>query len=75
MFSKPAQLNADWPGEHPDLSTSRVPCHLYNIGNSNPVNLLTCIEILEKCLNKEAIKNFLPLQPGDVSELMRVFLI
>lgn len=68
LFSKPAQLNADWSGEHPDLSTSRAPHRLYNTGNNYSVNLLTCIEILEKCLNKEAIKNFLPLQPGDVPD-------
>jgi UDP-glucuronate 4-epimerase len=41
---------------------------VYNIGNNNPVELLQFIEIIEKNLGKEAKKNFLPLQDGDVPE-------
>ncbi|ACK67828.1 NAD-dependent epimerase/dehydratase [Rippkaea orientalis PCC 8801] len=43
-----------------------VPYKVYNIGNNQPVELLKFIEILETCLGKKAIKNFLPMQPGDV---------
>lgn len=68
VIDRPPQANTDWSGYNPDPGTSRAPYRLYNIGNNNPVNLLTFIEILEKCLNKEAIKNFLPLQPGDVPD-------
>src|SRR5690606_20065331 len=39
---------------------------LYNIGNGNPVKLLDFIEAIEKCLGKKAIKEMLPMQPGDV---------
>ena len=39
---------------------------VFNIGNHEPVELLTFIQILEKALGREAIKNFLPMQPGDV---------
>ncbi len=53
---------------------------IYNIGNSHPEQLLTFVETLEKHLGKTAIKNLLPLQPGDVqdtyadvSDLMRDF--
>ncbi|MCW6037582.1 NAD-dependent epimerase [Spirulina subsalsa FACHB-351] len=45
---------------------SHAPYKIYNIGNNKPVELLTMIEILETCLSKTAIKNMLPMQPGDV---------
>lgn len=45
---------------------SNAPYKIYNIGNNQPVELLTMIEILEDCLGKKAIKNMLPMQPGDV---------
>jgi UDP-glucuronate 4-epimerase len=49
------------------LDTSEgVPYKVYNIGNNQPVELMRFIEILENCLGKKAIKNFLPMQPGDV---------
>ena len=68
VIDKPAQVNPSWAGENPDPGTSLAPYRIYNIGNNNPVNLLTFIETLEKCLGKEAIKNLLPLQPGDVPD-------
>lgn len=68
VIDKPARINRDWSGKSPDSGTSQAPYRLYNIGNNNPVHLLTFIEILEKCLGKEAIKNLLPLQPGDVPD-------
>jgi UDP-glucuronate 4-epimerase len=45
---------------------SQAAYKLYNIGNNNPVELLTFIETIEAALGKTAIKNFLPMQPGDV---------
>lgn len=39
---------------------------VYNIGNNKPEKLMYFIEVLEKCLGKEAKKEFLPMQPGDV---------
>ncbi len=49
-----------------DPNRSKAPYRLYNIGNSQPIELLTFIETLEICLGKTANKNFLPLQAGDV---------
>ncbi|MCS7030216.1 MAG: NAD-dependent epimerase [Gloeomargarita sp. SKYG116] len=49
---------------HPGVSVA--PYRLYNIGNHRPVKLLYFIEVLEQALGRTAIKNFLPLQPGDV---------
>lgn len=40
---------------------------LYNIGNSNPVELLDFVSLIEKNLNMKSIKNMLPIQPGDVA--------
>lgn len=68
VIDNPAQINTAWTGDKPDAGTSLAPYRLYNIGNNNPVNLLTFIETLEKCLGKEARKNYLPLQPGDVPD-------
>lgn len=68
VIDQPAQVNAGWAGEHPDPATSFAPYRLYNIGNNNPVDLLMFIETLEKCLGKKAIKDFLPMQPGDVPD-------
>jgi UDP-glucuronate 4-epimerase len=58
--------NPAWSGDSPDPGTSRAPYRLYNIGNNNPVDLLRFIEVLEGALGREAIKNLLPLQAGDV---------
>lgn len=68
VIDQPAQANAGWASENPDPASSFAPYRLYNIGSNNPVHLLTFIETLEKCLGKEAIKNLLPLQPGDVPD-------
>jgi UDP-glucuronate 4-epimerase len=46
--------------------TEQAPYKLYNIGNNNPVELLTFIEVIEEAMGKTAQKNFLPIQPGDV---------
>lgn len=58
--------NPDWNPLRPDPSGSYAPYRLFNIGNHQPVELLRFIEVLEEKLGKKAIKNFLPLQPGDV---------
>lgn len=63
----PPTGNEDWSGEKPDPSTSKAPYTIYNIGNNAPVKLMDFVAIIEKCLGKEAEKNFMPMQPGDVS--------
>lgn len=62
----PAQPNPTWDGAHPDPSSSPAPYRLYNIGNSRPVKLLDFIEAIEQKTGKTAVKNLLPIQPGDV---------
>jgi UDP-glucuronate 4-epimerase len=61
-----AEANESWSGDNPDSATSLAPFKLYNIGSNNPIQLMRYIEILEECLGKSAIKNMLPMQPGDV---------
>jgi len=63
-----ASPNSEWSAEDPDPGTSFAPYRIYNIGNSQPVELLRYIEVLEDCLGKKAEKNLLPLQPGDVPD-------
>jgi UDP-glucuronate 4-epimerase len=55
-----------WDSAKPDSASSYAPYRLYNIGNNNPVELLRFIEIIEECLGRKAVKNLLPIQPGDV---------
>ena len=50
----------------PQSQTRSAPYKIYNIGNNQPVELGRFIEVLETCLGKQAIKNYLPMQPGDV---------
>ncbi len=61
-----ATPNPDWNGNNPDPGTSFAPYRIYNIGNNNPVQLMSFIETIEDCIGKKAEKNFLPMQPGDV---------
>jgi len=60
--------NPAWSGDAPDSATSSAPYRLYNIGNNQPVELMHYIEVLERCLGREAEKELLPLQPGDVPD-------
>ena len=66
VLDSPAKRNDLWKGESPIPSSSTAPWKIYNIGNSNPVELLKCIKYLELKLGLEAKKELLPLQDGDV---------
>ena len=55
-----------WNGAHPSPATSAAPYRLYNIGNANPTELMTLIACIERATGREAIKRYLPMQPGDV---------
>jgi UDP-glucuronate 4-epimerase len=65
---RPAQPNNDWDSDAPDPASSKAPYRLYNIGNNQPVELMTYIRTLEECLGKKAEMNLLPLQAGDVPD-------
>ena len=61
-----SRSNKDWSGKTPDPSSSQAPYKVYNIGNSSPVNLMDFVGAIEKAIGKEAKKEYLPMQPGDV---------
>ena len=66
VLDKPASANANFDPNVPDPATSASPYRIFNIGNGNPVPLMDYIGALEQALGIEAIKDFLPIQPGDV---------
>jgi len=66
VTDKIPEPNPQWTGDSPDPATSFKPYRIYNIGNNAPVRLMDFVEAIEKALGKEAIKNFMPMQAGDV---------
>jgi UDP-glucuronate 4-epimerase len=60
------KADPEWRSDRPNPSSSCVPYKLYNIGNNAPVALMDYIGAVEKAIGKEAIKEYLPMQPGDV---------
>ncbi|MGN7610554.1 NAD-dependent epimerase [Magnetococcales bacterium HHB-1] len=66
VLDRTPQGDENWDGKKPNPATSPAPYRLYNIGNHEPVPLMTYIETLEWALGKTAEKNMLPMQPGDV---------
>jgi UDP-glucuronate 4-epimerase len=66
VLDRVPQPNPTWDAAKSDPSTSRAPYRVYNIGNNNPVELTVLIELLEKYLGRQATKNLIEMQPGDV---------
>jgi UDP-glucuronate 4-epimerase len=60
--------NPAWSGDAPDPATSSAPWHLYNIGNSHPVEVTEVVRLIEEVIGKSAVRELLPMQPGDVQE-------
>ena len=63
---KPATTNSEFDPLHPDPATAAAPHRVFNIGNSQPTELLRFIEVMEQALGREAQKDLQPMQPGDV---------
>jgi len=68
VIDSPASSDTNWEGENPDPASSSAPYKIYNIGNSNPVNLLDFIKSIEEEIGTTIEKKFLPIQPGDVAK-------
>jgi UDP-glucuronate 4-epimerase len=66
LIDHPPQGNPAWSGARPDPATSAAPWKIYNIGNNRPEELLHVVSLLEKEFGRTAIKEMLPMQPGDV---------
>lgn len=66
VIKNPPQADKNWNAETTDPSTSSAPYKIYNIGNNQRVKLMSFIKEIENQLEKKAILNLLPMQPGDV---------
>ena len=67
ILNKPATIDALFDPMNPNPSTSWAPHRIFNIGNSNPINLEEYINAIENSLGKKAIREYVKMQPGDVS--------
>jgi UDP-glucuronate 4-epimerase len=68
IVPKPPAPNPAWSGDAPDPATSAAPWHVYNIGNSQPVEVPEVVRLIEQAVGKPAVRELLPMQPGDVPE-------
>ena len=66
LLDLPAEANPVWSSDDPKPSSSAAPYRVLNIGGGESVELNRFVEIIEACLGKKAIRELLPLQPGDV---------
>ncbi|MDD4199536.1 MAG: NAD-dependent epimerase [Paludibacter sp.] len=66
VINTPPQPAANWNPISPDPASSAAPFKIYNIGNSSPVRLMDYIETMEQAFDKKAVKEYLPMQAGDV---------
>ena len=78
VLANPAEPDPEWTGQCPDPGSSSSPYRIYNIGNPNVIELDYFLSLLEDLLGKKAVREDLPIRPGDfsdnaadVSELMR----
>lgn len=68
VIDKIPVANPDWDNLKMDPASSVAPYAIYNIGNQHPVTLMEYIAAFERAIGKEAQKEYLPMQAGDVQE-------
>jgi UDP-glucuronate 4-epimerase len=68
LIMRPAQGDPGWSGRSPGAATSSAPWRVYNLGSHNPVELEHVVRLIEAATGRAAIREFLPMQPGDVEE-------
>jgi len=66
VIENPCKANSEWTGKQPDPSSSSAPYKIYNIGNSQPIELMAFIKAIEEAAGLEILKDFQPIQLGDV---------
>jgi len=66
LVERAPEPNPNWSGDAPDPGSSTAPWRVYNIGNNSPVELLEVVGLLEEAIGKKAVRELLPMQPGDV---------
>ncbi len=67
VLDRPPQAQADFDRQNPSAASSWAPYRVFNIGNSEPVPLMTFIQTLETALNRQARLDLQPMAPGDVA--------
>ena len=65
---KPAIPNTSFNTSNPEASSSFAPHKILNVGNGSSINLMHFIQLLENQFNKKVIKDFQPIQPGEVED-------
>lgn len=60
------QPQKNWDAANADPASSKAPYRIYNVGNQHPTRLMDYISCIEQTIGREARKEFLPMQPGDV---------
>lgn len=68
LVDRPATADANWSGAAPNPATSFAPWRVYNVGNHTPVEVTELVRLIEEQVGKKAIREFLPMQPGDAPE-------
>jgi len=68
LVDRPPAGNPAWSGDTPDPATSSAPWRIYNIGNSQSIELTEFVGLIEQAVGKPAIRELAPTQPGDVLE-------
>ena len=68
VSDSPAAPDPSWRGDAPDPATSNAPFRIYNIGNNKPVELLEYVAAIEEATGRKSIREYLPMQPGDVPD-------
>jgi UDP-glucuronate 4-epimerase len=68
LIGQPPAGDPQWSGATPDPATSSVPWRIYNIGGNRTVEVARVVELLEEAFGRKAIRDYLPMQPGDVPE-------
>jgi len=66
VLDKPATPHPDYDPLNPDPATSSAPYRVFNIGNNRPMPLMDYIDAIESAVGRSAVKNYLPMQAGDV---------
>jgi UDP-glucuronate 4-epimerase len=68
LLRRPPAPNPIWSTDAPDPATSLAPWQIYNIGNSQPVEVIEVVRLIEEAVGKPAVRELLPMQPGDVPQ-------
>jgi UDP-glucuronate 4-epimerase len=68
LLPNPPEPNVAWSGSAPDPASSYAAWRIYNVGNNAPVELTELVRLIEQTVGRPAVRELLPMQPGDVEE-------